>query len=58
MDALDADPELSEAFHALTPGRQRSYVIVLGSTDNPETRIRRIAKFRGKILEGKGAQDR
>ena len=26
VEALDADPELAEAFHALTPGRQKSYV--------------------------------
>ena len=30
-DALDADPELAEAFSALTPGRQRSYAIALES---------------------------
>ncbi len=58
VDALDADAELVEAFHTLTPGRQRSYVIALTSTENPETRMNRIAKFRGKVLEGKGAQER
>lgn len=58
VDALDQDAELAEAFHALTPGRQRSYVIALTSTENPQTRINRIAKFRGKVLEGKGAQER
>ncbi len=25
-EVLDADPELAEAFHALTPGRQKSYL--------------------------------
>jgi uncharacterized protein YdeI (YjbR/CyaY-like superfamily) len=58
VDALDADLELAEAFFALTPGRQRSYVIALTSTKNPVTRMARIEKFRGKILEGKGAQER
>ena len=29
FEAMDADPELAEAFHALTPGRQNSYVIAL-----------------------------
>jgi uncharacterized protein YdeI (YjbR/CyaY-like superfamily) len=28
--ALDADPELAEAFHALTPGRQKSWVLYFG----------------------------
>ena len=58
VDALDADPELSEAFHALTPGRQRSYVINLSSAKKAATRVARIARFRDKILEGKGALER
>lgn len=58
VEAMDADPELAEAFHALTPGRQRSYVINLTSAKKPETRISRIVKFRGKILAGKGAMER
>lgn len=58
VGALDSDPELSEAFAGLTPGRQRSYVIALGSTQSPDTRNRRIAKFREKIIAGKGAMER
>ena len=58
IEAMDADPELAEAFHQLTPGRQKSYVIHLNSAKKPETRISRIAKFRGKILAGKGATER
>jgi uncharacterized protein YdeI (YjbR/CyaY-like superfamily) len=57
-DALDFDPELAEAFEALTPGRQRSYVIALSSAKKPETRIARIAKYRAPILAGKGAMER
>ncbi len=57
VDALDSDPELSEAFGALTPGRQRSYVIALASAKASATRVARIAKFRGKILQGKGANE-
>lgn len=57
-EALDADPELAEAFHALTPGRQKSYVINLNAAKKSETRISRIAKFRDRILAGKGAMDR
>ncbi|MCV3270684.1 YdeI/OmpD-associated family protein [Roseobacter sinensis] len=56
--ALDADPDLAEAFHALTPGRQRSYVINLSTAKASETRMRRIAKFREKIIAGKGANER
>jgi uncharacterized protein YdeI (YjbR/CyaY-like superfamily) len=58
VDALDADDELGDAFRNLTPGRQKSYVINLGTTKNPATRIARIVKFRDKILAGKGATDR
>lgn len=56
-DALDADPELAEAFHGLTPGRRRSYVINLNAAEQPATRVKRIAKFRAKIIAGKGAME-
>lgn len=58
VEALDADPELAEAFHALTPGRQRSYVFALNSAKQSATRIARIAKFRDHIIAGKGALER
>lgn len=58
VEALDADPDLAEAFHALTPGRQKSYVINLNSAKTSATRLSRIAGFRPKILAGKGALDR
>lgn len=58
IEAMDSDPELAEAFHALTPGRQRSYVFNLNSAKQSATRISRIAKFREKIISGKGALER
>ncbi|WP_372340490.1 YdeI family protein [Parvularcula sp. IMCC14364] len=58
VNALAADPELAEAFDALTPGRQKSYVINLNSAKKPETRYNRIGKFREKIISGKGAMER
>ena len=57
-EALVGDPELAVAFEALTPGRRRSYVINLNGAKKPETRIARIAKFRERILAGKGATER
>lgn len=57
VEAMDADPELAEAFHALTPGRQRSYVIALNGAKASATKVARIVKFRPKILAGKGAQE-
>ncbi|MFO0885328.1 MAG: YdeI/OmpD-associated family protein [Pirellulales bacterium] len=58
VEAFASDPELADAFDKLTPGRQKSYVINLNSAKNPQTRISRIAKFRDKILAGKGALER
>ncbi|MEZ5952720.1 MAG: YdeI/OmpD-associated family protein [Hyphomonas sp.] len=58
VEAMDSDPDLAEAFHALTPGRQKSYVINLNSAKQSATRVARIAKFREKILAGKGAMER
>lgn len=55
LEALESDPEVAEAFHGLTPGRKKSYVINLNSAKKAETRISRIGKFREKILAGKGA---
>jgi uncharacterized protein YdeI (YjbR/CyaY-like superfamily) len=57
-DALDADPELAEAFHALTPGRQKSYLFALNQAKQSATRVARIEKFRDRIIAGKGALER
>ena len=57
-EALDDDPELAEAFHALTPGRQKSYMFNLNQTKQSATRVARIEKFREKIIAGKGAMER
>ena len=58
IEVLDADPELAEAFHALTPGRQKSYLFALNQAKQPATRLARIEKFRDKIIAGKGALER
>lgn len=58
IEALECDPELAEAFQRLTPGRKKSYVINLNSAKKSATRISRIARFRDKILAGKGAMER
>lgn len=56
--ALDEDPALAEAFHALTPGRQKSHVLQIAGSANPDTRKARVDRARPKILAGKGALDR
>lgn len=58
IEAMESDPKLADAFHGLTPGRQKSYVINLNSAKKPETRISRIARFRDRIFAGKGATER
>ena len=57
IEALAADPEFSEAFDALTPGRQRSYAIVIGGAKQSATRAKRVEKYRDKIFAGKGANE-
>lgn len=58
VEALDADPALAEAFRALTPGRQKSHVLVLTRARTSATRMARIERARPLILAGKGAHDR
>lgn len=58
IETLDSDPELAEAFHNLTPVRQRSYLFNLNSAKRSATRTSRIVKFRDKIIAGKGAMER
>jgi uncharacterized protein YdeI (YjbR/CyaY-like superfamily) len=57
VEALDGDPALAEAFHALTRGRQKSYVILLAGAKTSATRLARIEKSRAKIMAGKGATE-
>ncbi len=57
-EALGADPELAGAFAKLTPGRQKSYVIHLSTTQNSATKMQRIVRLRPHILAGKGALER
>lgn len=57
VEALDADPELAEAFHRLTPGRQKSHVLQIAGAKAASTRVARIEKLRPKILAGKGATE-
>lgn len=55
---LAADPQLAAAFKALTPGRQRGYVLNIEGAKQAATRTARIDKHRARILDGKGLNDR
>ncbi|MFO1007821.1 MAG: DUF1801 domain-containing protein [Planctomycetaceae bacterium] len=50
-------PALESAFRALTPGRQRGYVLFFSSAKQPQTRVARIEKHIPRILEGLGMHD-
>jgi len=57
-DRLDGDPDFREAFGALTPGRQRGWVLHFSQPKQSATRASRIEKAAPKILAGKGMHDR
>ena len=54
---LDGDPALKAAFEALTPGRQRGYLLFFSSAKQAKTREARIDKCVPQILAGKGLDD-
>lgn len=56
--ALEETPGLAEAFAALTPGRQRGYLLHVASAKRSETRAARVEKCVDRILAGKGLEDR
>lgn len=58
QNVLDNDPALKMAFEALTPGRQRGYLLYFSSAKQPQTRINRIEKYTPMIMEGIGMHDR
>jgi uncharacterized protein YdeI (YjbR/CyaY-like superfamily) len=52
-----ASPELKAAFSALTPGRQRAYLLHFAAAKQAKTREARIDKCAPQILAGKGLDD-
>jgi len=54
---LDEMPELKTAFHALTPGRQRGYLLYFSSAKQSKTREGRVEKCMQRIFEGRGLDD-
>jgi uncharacterized protein YdeI (YjbR/CyaY-like superfamily) len=55
---LEEVPGLQDAFEALTPGRQRAYVLHFSAAKQSKTRTSRIEKCVPQILEGRGLNDR
>lgn len=56
-ECLDADRAFRAAFEALTPGRQRAYLLYFAGAKQAQTRIARIEKNRDRILDGLGLDD-
>jgi uncharacterized protein YdeI (YjbR/CyaY-like superfamily) len=54
---LDASARLRDAFHALTPGRQRGYIYYVSQAKQAKTREARVEKCIPKILDGLGWDD-
>ena len=54
---LDAIPALKTAFRALTPGRQKSYILHFSGPKQSQTRTSRVEKHMQRILKGKGLND-
>lgn len=57
LKPLDDDPKLAEAFHALTPGRQKGYLLHFAGAKQSATRAARVEKHVPRILKGLGLDD-
>ncbi len=57
QEKLDEQPALKAAFDALTPGRQRGYLLYFSAAKQSKTRVARVEKCIPKILDGKGLDD-
>ena len=57
QNRLDDSPALKTAFGALTPGRQRGYILYFSAAKQPTTRKARVEKCVQQILKGKGLND-
>jgi uncharacterized protein YdeI (YjbR/CyaY-like superfamily) len=51
---LDEIPAFKTAFEALTPGRQRGYILYFSAAKQAKTRESRIEKYKQQIMDGKG----
>jgi uncharacterized protein YdeI (YjbR/CyaY-like superfamily) len=57
QNAFVKNPDLKTAFEALTPGRQRGYLLYFSQAKQSKTRDARIEKSMSKIFKGKGLTD-
>ncbi|MCP3775601.1 YdeI family protein [Paenibacillus sp. MZ04-78.2] len=57
QNKFEENPALKNAFEALTPGRQRAYLLYFSQPKQSKTRESRIDKYMQQILDGKGLND-
>jgi uncharacterized protein YdeI (YjbR/CyaY-like superfamily) len=57
QNKLDETPVLKKAFDALTPGRQRGYLLYFSQPKQSKTRVARVEKCMQQVLKGKGLND-
>ena len=57
QERFDENPDLKTAFLALTPGRQRAYLLYFSQPKQASTRASRVEKYIPQILNGKGLDD-
>ena len=57
QNKLNKISALKTAFHALTPGRQRGYILCFSAPKQSKTRESRVEKYMKQILNGKGLND-
>jgi uncharacterized protein YdeI (YjbR/CyaY-like superfamily) len=57
QNKLNKNPALKKAFSALTPGRQRAYLLYFSQPKQSKTREARVEKYVQQILNGKGLND-
>ena len=57
QNKLNENSELEIAFYALTPGRQRGYLLYFSVPKQSKTREARVEKYSQHILDGKGLND-
>jgi uncharacterized protein YdeI (YjbR/CyaY-like superfamily) len=58
VQIFESDSGFKKAFYALTPGRQRGYIIHFSQPKRSQTRVGRIEKYKEQIFNGVGLNDK
>lgn len=58
LQKFNEAPVFEKAFFALTPSRQRGYILYFSQPKQPKSRAGRIEKYMDKIMCGEGLNDK